>query len=185
MVLRREIIECVKQYKYLGFFITTFSWSMSKMTLAAQANKALGMLYMYNYKCKGLPHEMYLNIFDKMILPILLYGSEIWGFKYSDKIEQVKHIFCKKLLGLSSNTVNEIALGEMGRYPLAVHHHLRCVKYWLEILSMQSGSHAIQPILTWQEHMAYVCESYVGTIRFSLCMCRRRRRRFYFIYRDI
>ena len=79
---------------------------------------------MYNYKCNGLPHEMYLNIFDKMILPILLYSSEIWGFKYSDKIEQVKHIFCKKLLGLSSNTVNEAAPGEMGRYPLAVHHHL-------------------------------------------------------------
>ena len=82
---------------YLGlFFTTTLSWSLSKRTLAAQANKALGMLSMYNYKCNGLPHEMYLNIFDKMILPILLYGSEIWGFKYSDKIEQVKHIFCKK-----------------------------------------------------------------------------------------
>ena len=72
------------------------------------------MLYMYNYKCNGLPHEMYLNIFDKMILPILLYGYEIWRFKYSDKIEQVQHVFCKKLLGVSSNTVNEAALGERG-----------------------------------------------------------------------
>ena len=56
------------------------------------------MLYMYNYKCNGLPNEIYLNIFDKMIvlLPILQYGSEIWGVKYSDKIEQVQHIFCKK-----------------------------------------------------------------------------------------
>ena len=60
------------------------------------------MLYMYNYKCNGLPHEIYLNIFfDKMILPIPLYGSEIWGFKYSDKIEQVQHVFYKKLLVLS------------------------------------------------------------------------------------
>ena len=51
-------------------------------------------------------------------------------FKYSDKIEQ-EHVFCKKLLGVSSNRVNEAALGELGRYPLAVHYHLRCVKYWL------------------------------------------------------
>ena len=97
------------------------------------------MLYMYNYKCNGLPHEMYLNIFDKMILPILLYSSEILGFNYFDKIEQVQHIFCKRLVGLSSNTLNEAALGELGRYPLAVHYHLRCMKYWLKILSMQSG----------------------------------------------
>ena len=129
-----------KKYKYLGlFFTTTLSWSLTKRSLAAQANKALGMLYVYNYKCNGLPHEIYLNIFDKIILPILLYGSEILMFKYSDKIEQVQHIFCKKLLGVSSNTVNEVALGELGRYPLAVHYHLRCVKYWLKILSMQSG----------------------------------------------
>ena len=81
-----------------------------------------------------------------MILPILLYGSEIWGFKYSDKIEQVQHVFYKKMLGVSSNTVNEAALGELGRYPLAVHYQLRCVKYWLKILSMQPRS-------AWQEHV--------------------------------
>ena len=40
-----KIIVCVKQYKYLGsFFTTTLSWSLAKRTLAAQANKALGML---------------------------------------------------------------------------------------------------------------------------------------------
>ena len=43
------------------------------------------------------------------------------------------------MLGLSSNTVNEAAPGELRRYPLAVHYHLRCVKYWLKSLSMQSG----------------------------------------------
>ena len=45
------------------------------------------------------------------------------------------------MLGVSSNTVNEAALGELGGYPLAVHYHLRCVKYWLKILSMQSGGY--------------------------------------------
>ena len=130
-----KIFECVKQYKYLGLFsTTTLSRSPAKRTLDAQANKALGMLYMYNYKCNGLPHEMYLNIFDKMILPILLYGSEIWGLKYSDKIEKVQYIFCKQVLGLSLNTVDEAALGELRRYPLTVHYHLRCVKYCLKMV---------------------------------------------------
>ena len=75
-----KIIECVQKYKYLGlFFTTTHIWSLAKRTLAAQANKALGMIYMNNYKCNGLPHKSYLNIFDKTILPILLYMVQKFG----------------------------------------------------------------------------------------------------------
>ena len=66
---------------------------------------------MYNYKCKGLPHEIYLNIFYKIILSILLYGSKIWGFKYSDQIQQVQHIFCKKLLGVIQGRIQDFSKG--------------------------------------------------------------------------
>jgi len=121
-----EKVECVKEYKYLGMFFTTkLSWSLAKQTLASQACKALNMLYMYNYKCGGIPPRLYLGMFDKMIVPIILYGSEIWGFKFSEKIERVQYVFCKRLLGLTTRSVNEVALGDLGRYPLAVYYHVR------------------------------------------------------------
>jgi hypothetical protein len=34
-------------------------------------------------------------MFDKTILPILLYGSEIWGFENVDIIERVHLHFCR------------------------------------------------------------------------------------------
>ena len=39
-----------------------------------------------------------LDIFDKTVKPILLYGCETWGFGKNDIIERVHLKFCKLLL---------------------------------------------------------------------------------------
>ena len=83
-------IEIVNEYKYLGIFFTTkLKWSKATTTLAQQASKALNMLYIYERKCDGLPLIAAFELFDKMILPVLLYGAEIWGYKEWPVIEKV------------------------------------------------------------------------------------------------
>ena len=73
-----------------------------------------------------------------MIKPILLYGSEIWGFKYSPIIERVQTQYCKLFLGVSRSTNTDMVLGECGRLPLYVDCLSRFVKYWCKILHMDS-----------------------------------------------
>ena len=41
-----------------------------------------------------------LGLFDKLILPILTYGSEVSGFSKADNIEHTHLQFCKHLLGV-------------------------------------------------------------------------------------
>ena len=77
-----------------------------------------------------------MNLFDKMITPILLYGSVIWSYKYSHVIEQVQLEYCKKKSGVRGKTINCAALGECGRPPPAVHYMSKCVKYWLKLIHM-------------------------------------------------
>ena len=60
-------------------FTPKLKWTLSKKTIALQAEKALNLLYMYNSKCGSLSVNMMLDLFDKIVLPILLYGSQIWG----------------------------------------------------------------------------------------------------------
>ena len=81
---------------------------------------------------------MYWNLFDKMILPILLYGAEIWGFKVHKSIESVQERFCKFVLSLPSKTTNAAALGECGRYPIQVHCVVRVIKFWLKLTCMEA-----------------------------------------------
>ena len=42
------------------------------------------------------------DLFDKLILPILNYGSEVWGFSKAETIERVHLQFRKHLLGVQT-----------------------------------------------------------------------------------
>ena len=60
------------------------------------------------------------NIFDKTVKPILLYGCETWGFGKNDIIEKVHLKFCKLLLHVKTSTPNVMVYGELGRYPIDI-----------------------------------------------------------------
>ena len=70
-----------------------------------------------------------------MVVPILLYGAELWGYEQINLIENVQSQYCKYLLKLSVSTANVSALGECGRYPLYV-KYLKCIRYWIKLLHM-------------------------------------------------
>ena len=55
---------------------------------------------------------MYWELFDKMVLPILLYAAEIWGFGVNPCIEKVQINYCKFVLGVPKGTSNAEVLGE-------------------------------------------------------------------------
>ena len=67
----------------------------------------MGRLYKLSVKIK-------LDLFDKMIKPILLYGCEVWGFGKNEVLERVHLKFCKILLNLKYSTPNYMVYGEQG-----------------------------------------------------------------------
>ena len=77
-----------------------------------------------------------MELFDRAILPILTYGSEIWGYKEYKSIEQVQIKFLRRKLGLGQSTSVDAILGETGREPIAVHCHVKVLKFWFKIKNM-------------------------------------------------
>ena len=71
-----------------------------------------------------------------MILPILCYGAEIWGFQHYDVIEKVQRKWCRRLLAVPSHTTNEAVVGECGRLPIYVSTLRRCISFWVKLLEM-------------------------------------------------
>jgi hypothetical protein len=137
--LNGNILEVVSSYKYLGsLFTPRLVWSLSQSTLATQSRRGLFLLTKYDYSCGGLPVDVQLELFEKLITPILLYSSEVWGFNVASSIEKVQTDFCKYILGVPSHTPNIAVLGETGRLPMYVLYFKKCVKFWLKILSMPS-----------------------------------------------
>ena len=52
-------------------------------------------------------------LFDKLVMPVLLYVSEIWGFHKALDIEKVHLLFCKTMLHLKRNTTDYFIYGEL------------------------------------------------------------------------
>ena len=86
-----------------------------------------------------LPIDIVLDLFDKMILPILLYGSEIWGYENLDSIEVFYRTFLKYILRLNIQTTNCMVYGEAGRKPLSIAIKSRMICFWHKTITGPSN----------------------------------------------
>ena len=137
--LNGENVEVVDEYVYLGTTISSngrYAKAIDKQVL--QAQRALFVIKskkdMYD-----LPIDIVLDLFDKMILPILLYGSEIWGYENLDSIEVFYRTFLKYILRLNKQTTNCMVYGEAGRKPLSIAIKSRMICFWHKTITGPSN----------------------------------------------
>ena len=74
-----------------------------------------------------------LELFDKLIFPILIYEGEVWGFSEAQALEKIDTRFCKQVLNVKLQTPNNFIYGELGRLPLKELRLLYIIKFWLKI----------------------------------------------------
>ena len=130
-----EQLEIVNKFVYLGIvFSTGGSFSDTQNTLAGQASKAIFKLNKYLHRFTNIRIKHKLDLFDKLVLPILNYGCETWGFHSGSSLERVHLQFCKRLLGVKRTTQNDFIYGELGRMPLQNHRYFIIIKFWIKIL---------------------------------------------------
>lgn len=89
------LIECVQKYTYLGVtFNASGTLSYAKEDLSKKGKKALFQL---KTALQEKPHiTTILHLFNLTMRPILLYGSEICGYKSSKKIKNNPENFILK-----------------------------------------------------------------------------------------
>ena len=56
-----------------------------------------------------------IDLFDKLVLPIIMYGEEVWGFHNAFSIEKLHLKYCKMVLKVKSSTVSDIVHNELDR----------------------------------------------------------------------
>ena len=129
-------LETISHYKYLGVeFSSRLVWTSALKRLCSQSLRGMMVIRTLFNQCGDMPVDIGLELFDKMVLPILEYGSEVWGYEPRDQIEAVQRKYCRILLGVSSRTQNEVVLAECGRLPLYTRYMTKCIKFWLKIVS--------------------------------------------------
>lgn len=135
-------LEIVKSFKYLGVVFTSGgSFAEAQNTLAGQAQKAIFKLNKYLYKFTFISTKHKLDLFDKLVMPIMNYACEVWGFFQANSIERVHLQFCKRLLGVKKSTQNDFVYGELGRTNCLTKRYLVIIKYWFKLLFSQENKY--------------------------------------------
>ena len=132
-------LENVRSYKYLGLIITPSGEIKSGLDdLRSRALKAymalkskLGISFRDNI-------EDTICLFDSLVKPILLYGSDFWGclkLPKNNPVENLHMQFCRQLLGVQKNTTTHGVLLELGRTPIIIEAQRLSIKNWERINS--------------------------------------------------
>ncbi len=82
-----ENIEVVTDYKYLGVLLYyNGRFHKGELELKETATRAM---YSLISKCRkfDLPFDIHLELYTAIVLPILTYGCEIWGYHVARELE--------------------------------------------------------------------------------------------------
>ena len=129
----------------------TNSFIKCRSHLFKQANKAMwGFLKEINTHNGGKANTI-IKLFNSLVVPVLLYNSEVWGsflkvkrlhsltkfkdnlFDESYKHEQLLNRICKYALGIPKKSSNIAAKGELGVYHLNIEIYIRMVKFFFHL----------------------------------------------------
>lgn len=148
-------VEVVQEYKYLGLlFRSSGVWSHHIQAARTKAEKACTALLRFVYKFRCLPISFFLKLFDSLVMPVLLHGSEIWGGsilgeKTNSNLESVALRFYKSILGVPKGTPSAGILLELDRLKMRDQTIINVIRFWLRI-SKLSQSRLVYKCLTKQ-----------------------------------
>ena len=132
----KDTLEVVDDYTYLG---TTFNFNGNfKKAINKQIDAARRALFILKKKIMTLklPIDLQLELFDKTILPILLYGAEVWGHSsHMILIEIFYRKFLKSILKVDSRTPDPMVYGETGKTKVELLVKERMICFWMRLLN--------------------------------------------------
>ena len=131
--LNNDQVEIVDSFKYLGVVFSRNGRFLNAINdNIEKARKGL-LTLRRTFREKFIPIDCQIEMFEKVIEPILLYGCEIWGMENTEKIEQFRLRSFKQLLQLRNSTPAYIIYGELGKLPLKTTINTRMLKFWARI----------------------------------------------------
>ena len=148
LYLNGEKIEQVMQYKYLGNIIKSINnsnadiFSSTYSYLCDQGRKAIfGMMHKIR-DIAPLPPKVMFKLFDSVIKPILVYGSDVWGHRNAglESIDKVMLRYCGRILNVKATISNIIVHGECGMLPPSVQCTISVLSFFNRLHHMPANT---------------------------------------------
>ena len=126
-----KIVKVVDDYIYLG---VTFNYNGSfKKAMIKQLTQAKKAMFAILQKAKVLmlPIDIICELYERCVIPVLLYGSEIWGVENINCMEVFHRNFLRRILKTFKFTPNCMLYGETNTVDIKTKVESRMINFWL------------------------------------------------------
>ena len=130
-----DIVDVKPDYVYLG---VTFNYDGSfKKAIEKQITQARKAMYALLQKAKilRLPFDIIFELYEQCVIPVLLYGSEVWGFESLASVEIFQRKFFKLVLKTFKFIPNCMIYGETNTVDIQTKVDIRMANFWLKLKS--------------------------------------------------
>ena len=128
-----KIVDIVSDYTYLGVIFNqngSFRKAIDKQI--AQAKKAMYSI-LQKAKILKLPIDIVCQLYEACVIPVLLYGCEIWGFENLESLEIFHRRFFRIILNYYQFSPNCMLYGETNSVNIVTKVYIRMVNYWFKL----------------------------------------------------
>ena len=153
--LETNILTNCNSYCYLGInFTKNGAMKCASQILITKARNAMFSILKSVYKYKSCNVPIMIDLFDKMVIPIAMYNSEVWGVdlipvntsnndllshkNVKHPVERLQCNFLKRILGTGDKSSNWAVMSEMGRHPILTKVIAILVKYFFHLCTTKS-----------------------------------------------
>ena len=126
-------VDVVDDYVYLG---TTFNFNGKfNKAMARQVLRGKKATFSLVDKVKrlNLPIDMFVELFEKVSIPVLLYGSEVLGYENTRQLQVMVNKVMRRTLRLNKSTSVCMINGELGLEEIFEFVENRMLNYWCNI----------------------------------------------------
>ena len=143
-----EPVEVVNMYKYLGVLITPSldlkKHFKDKISAAKFKVFTLWKSFVLN---KDVSFEAKMNLFNAVSRSTVCYGSQIFGYKYSNEFNLVQRFFIKKILNIPMSAPNYLTIVECGVIPMNLFALKMHMNYIIKVLFHHKNNRLTKTLL--------------------------------------
>ncbi len=132
-------IKLVPLYKYLGLVLNEhIDYQLMAKVVAKSANRGLGLLIAKSKVTGGMLYDVFKQLYNALVQPVIDCGAGIWGIGNFSCIESVQYKACRFFLVVGKYTPNKAIEGEMvWTFPQQrIDHCMTCL--WCRMMNMST-----------------------------------------------
>ena len=132
-----DTIQYVKTPKYLGVHISEKADFQEHIKLRSnKSNRALAICINFQRRYPSIQFPLILSLYEKMVVPSLLYGSEVYGWKNAECLATVAYRHLKRYFSLPKQVSREALYWALGLLPIQFDVWKQSYKFWQQVTSL-------------------------------------------------